>query len=130
MANLSEESGRAIGDILVRTYPAGRARIEQVAVPEIAAWLMMHGNRAEAMFQQAFHYSRSTSDTYLKNLQRAMECRKDCIQMLINCLTDKFSRTDYWKAWEQICTDFKIVYDDNQYNWMWEGYEYEHGGGI
>jgi hypothetical protein len=130
MATIAELTNRPIGDVLIRGYPGGRFRFDISVIPEIAAWLLMHGNRAEKMYQSAYTYSKGTSDAYVKGLQRAMECRKDCIQMLINCLTDKWALCDYNDAWNTICHDFQIVYDPQKFDWYGVDHVLTDGGGI
>ena len=104
-----ELTGKPYGTILVHNYPQRRSVLDRDVIPELTAWLLMHGRRAERVLDSALHYSARTSDAYLKSVQRSMECRQDCIRMLINCLSDKFSRNDFEEAYEVVCKDFGIV---------------------
>lgn len=105
---LMELTGKPYGTILVHNYPGKRTVLDRDCIPEFSAWLLMHGKRCERMLESALHYSQKTSDAYIQGVRRAMECRTDCIRMLMSCLSDKFSRTDFEESYEEICQSFNI----------------------
>jgi hypothetical protein len=68
----------------------------------------MIGQRYERTLRTVQLSVKRHNDAYLKGIERYSLSFIDCVQKLVDCLSDKFARHEWWVAWSDICDKFGI----------------------
>lgn len=108
MAQLFKTRPHGPGRVLVQNAGHGRAMIIPDIIPELTAYLYMIGQRYERTYRTTQLATKRHSDAYLKGIERYTLSFIDCVQKLVDILSDKFARHEWWVAWSDICDKFNI----------------------
>lgn len=98
-----------LGRRIIERMSGGRFRLSPAIVPEIVAWLRIHGNRYVALLTACQASTRVSGDSFVQAMKQTTSFRINLIQDLINMTMDTFGIRDYNESWSDTCTELGIT---------------------
>ena len=121
---------QAIGRRLIDRLPSGRAHIVPGVIPDLVAWLRMHGNRYVEMLSGMESKYATKGDGFMNHLRQVTEFRIALIQDLINLAVDEFPLRKWWEAVYTTCNELGIEDSGPKSEFVYPDPLFQDGEGI